>query len=190
KAVLLISAAPITVLMNSVRIAIGGVLVQYFGVDWLEGFTHFFEGWVIFLACIIILFGLARLMLFLHPAKMSLVEALDLDTDGLGTQAMRLQFVRPSAALIAAAAVMIAGVVAWQAVPQRSVVLPERDVFAVFPRQMGEWRQVGVPQTLEASVAKALKADDYHSVNFQRAAGEPSVGFFTAWYKNQSNGGV
>ncbi len=190
KAVLLISAAPITVLMNSVRIAIGGILVQYFGVDWLEGFTHFFEGWVIFLACIIILFGLARLMLFLHPAKMSLVEALDLDTDGLGTQAMRLQFVRPSAALIAAAAVMIAGVLAWQAVPQRSVVLPERDVFAVFPRQMGEWRQVGVPQTLEASVAKALKADDYHSVNFQRAAGEPSVGFFTAWYKNQSNGGV
>ncbi|MEO1456237.1 MAG: exosortase-associated EpsI family protein, partial [Pseudomonadota bacterium] len=59
-----------------------------------------------------------------------------------------------------------------EAVPQRSVVLPERDVFAVFPRQMGEWRQVGVPQTLEASVAKALKADDYHSVNFQRAAGE------------------
>lgn len=83
KAVLLISAAPITVFMNSVRIAIGGVLVQKFGIEWLEGFTHFFEGWVIFLACIILLFLLARIMLFFHPSKMSLVDALDLDTDGL-----------------------------------------------------------------------------------------------------------
>ena len=100
KAVLLISAAPITVFMNSVRIAIGGVLVQEFGVEWLEGFTHFFEGWVIFLACIVILFGLARLMLFFNPVKMSLVDALDLDTDGLLQQATRIKYVMPSAAMI------------------------------------------------------------------------------------------
>ena len=37
KAVLLLSAGPITVLMNSVRIAISGVLVQEFGIEWLEG---------------------------------------------------------------------------------------------------------------------------------------------------------
>jgi len=79
KAVLLISAAPITVVMNSVRIAIAGYIVQYWGLDWLEGFTHFFEGWVIFLACILILFLLARVMLFFNAQKMSLPEALDLD---------------------------------------------------------------------------------------------------------------
>ncbi|MFD2858357.1 exosortase [Seohaeicola zhoushanensis] len=95
KAVLLISAAPITVLMNSVRIAVGGVLVQKLGIEWLEGFSHFFEGWVIFLICVLILFGLARLMLFLHPSKMSLVEALDLDTDGLMSQFTRLRHVYP-----------------------------------------------------------------------------------------------
>ncbi len=190
KAVLLLSAAPITVLMNSVRIAIGGVLVQQFGVEWLEGFTHFFEGWVIFLACILLLFGLARLMLFLHPSKMSLVEALDLDTDGLIPQAMRLQFVRPSKALVSAAMIMAAAAMAWQAVPQRNVQIPERDVFALFPRQLDEWRQVGVPERLELAVARALKADDYHSVNFARSRDEPAVGFFSAWYKDQSNGGV
>ena len=190
KAVLLISAAPITILMNSVRIAIAGILVQHLGEDWLAGFSHFFEGWVIFLACIILLFALARVMLFLHPDKMSLVEALDLDTDGLVPQAMRLQFVRPSAALITAACLMVASAGLWQFMPQRSVAIPERDVFAFFPKQLDAWQQVGAPQTLEASVAKALQADDYHSVNYIRGADEPAVGFFAAWYKNQSDGGV
>jgi exosortase len=56
KAVLLISAAPITVFMNSVRIAVAGIIAQEYGTDWLDGFTHFFEGWVIFITCVAILF--------------------------------------------------------------------------------------------------------------------------------------
>ena len=92
KTVLLISAAPITVFMNSVRIAIAGLIAQYYGLEWLDGFTHFFEGWVIFIACILILFALARIMLFLHPVKMGLAEALDLETEGLATQAARIRF--------------------------------------------------------------------------------------------------
>ena len=101
KAVLLISAAPITILMNSIRIAVAGVLAQYYGVDWLEGFTHFFEGWVIFLSCIMILFGLAWLMLRLQRSPMRLREALDLNTDGLATQAKRIRTTAASPALIA-----------------------------------------------------------------------------------------
>jgi exosortase D (VPLPA-CTERM-specific) len=190
KAVLLISAAPITVLMNSVRIAVGGVLVQYLGIEWLEGFTHFFEGWVIFIACILILFLLARIMLFLHPQKMSLVEALDLETDGLLQQAMRLQFVQPSRALITATGLMLAAILAWQSVPDRQGTMAERDVFALYPRTLGEWQQVGSPEVLEPKVAQALKADDYRSVNFVRTASEPAVGFFSAWYRDQSDGGV
>ena len=82
KAVLLLAAAPITVLMNSVRIAVAGVIADRYGTEWLDGFTHFFEGWVIFIACILLLFLLARIMLFFQPVKMSVAEALDLDTDG------------------------------------------------------------------------------------------------------------
>ena len=65
KAVLLISAAPLTVLMNSVRIGVIGVLVNHHGIEQAEGFMHFFEGWIIFLLCVAILFlmaiGLQRL---------------------------------------------------------------------------------------------------------------------------------
>ena len=38
--------------MNSVRIGIIGILVDRYGIGQAEGFLHFFEGWVIFLACI------------------------------------------------------------------------------------------------------------------------------------------
>ncbi|MEC7257400.1 MAG: exosortase, partial [Pseudomonadota bacterium] len=120
KAVLLISAAPITVLMNSVRIAVAGLLAQEFGIEWLEGFSHFFEGWVIFLICVVLLFLLARIMLFFHPEKLSLVDALDLETDGLLTQAQRIRFVFPSAALITAALMTTAIALAWQFMPDRN----------------------------------------------------------------------
>ena len=106
KEVLLVSAAPITVLMNSVRIAIAGVLVNKYGIDSVEGFSHFFEGWVIFVACIALLFLLARILLFFQPIKMGLAESLDLDLEGIGTQAMRITLIQPSRALIISALVM------------------------------------------------------------------------------------
>lgn len=190
KAVLLISAAPITVLMNSVRIAFAGVLVQEMGLEWLEGFTHFFEGWVIFLICILLLFGLARLMLFFQPTKMGLTEALDLNTDGLAKQASRLRFVYPSAAMITVAGLMIAASLAWQGVPERGGDIVNRETFATFPRQIGNWQQDGRPLLLEKSVEVVLGADDYHSINLVNPDAAASVGFFSAWYADQSQGGV
>ncbi len=189
KAVLLISAAPITVLMNSVRIAIAGYIVNYYGLEWVEGFSHFFEGWVIFLACIILLFALAWLMLRLQPKKMSLVDALDLDTDGLVPQVARLRFVRPSAAMITAAVMMVGAAGAWQFMPARDIGVINRDSLVLFPRELGEWRQVD-QELLSTRVARSLGADDYHSVTFAKEGEPASVGFFTAWYEDQSQGGV
>ena len=56
KIVLLLSAVPIAVLMNALRIGVIGVLVDRYGIGQAEGFLHFFEGWIIFLSCIAILF--------------------------------------------------------------------------------------------------------------------------------------
>lgn len=190
KAVLLISAVPITVFMNSVRIALAGYIVNSYGVEWVEGFTHFFEGWVIFVSCVVLLFLLARIMLFFHPSKMGLAQALDLDTAGLVTQAARIRFVQPSAALITAALMMVTASLAWQNLPERSAVVIDRAPFALFPRQLGDWRQLGQADVLEAQIASALKADDYHSVNLVNPDTVASVGLFTAWYADQSKGGV
>lgn len=190
KAVLLISAAPITVLMNSVRIAVAGVLAQYYGVDWLEGFTHFFEGWVIFIACILILFALAWVMLRLQRTGMRLSEALDLDTDGLGTQALRLRLVQPSVAMITSALLLIGASLAWQLLPERGSAALVRESFLTFPRNLGAWEQEGPHMRLTPEVAQALNADDYHNVTLVQD-GAPSVGLFMAYYDRQGgNNGI
>jgi exosortase D (VPLPA-CTERM-specific) len=191
KAVLLISAAPITVLMNSVRIAVAGYIVNHYGIEWVEGFTHFFEGWVIFLICIVILFGLARLMLFLQPEKMSLAEALDLETDGLAAQAGRLRYIQASPAMITTAALTVALSLAFAALPDRSQTASiQRDSFHLFPRAIGEWRQAGLPETLDPVTAQTLGADDYHSVQLSHPSTQATVGLFMAWYADQTQGGV
>jgi exosortase len=143
KAVLLISAAPITVLDELGPHRVAGIIAQRYGTDWLDGFTHFFEGWVIFITCVAILFLLAWVLLKLQR-KMSLTEALDLETDGLMTQAARIRLVQPSAALIAAAGYR-AGRACWPGRPCPTAALRTiaRDSFAPVPAHLGDWEQDG-----------------------------------------------
>lgn len=56
RVVIFLSAIPITIVMNSFRIGMIGVLVEYQGIEMAQGFLHDFEGWIIFLACFSILF--------------------------------------------------------------------------------------------------------------------------------------
>ena len=56
KAIIFLSTLPITVLMNSFRIGVIGILVEYYGISMARGFLHDFEGWIVFMACVGILF--------------------------------------------------------------------------------------------------------------------------------------
>ena len=173
------------------RIAIAGVIADRYGVEWLDGFTHFFEGWVIFIACILLLFGLARIMMFFQPEKMTLAEALDLETDGLLIQAARLRFTRASAAMITSAVLMLSVAFSWPYVtPQRGTVMIERESFSYFPRALGNWRQAGPAERLSEGILNVLGADDYRSAWFTKEGENAPVEFFSAWYADQSKGGV
>lgn len=188
KAILLISAVPITVFMNSVRIAIAGIIVNNYGLDHVEGFSHFFEGWVIFLSCVVILFILAWVLVKLRRDRVGLIEALDLDTEGLGRQAARVRLVEASPALIFAAAIVGTLAIGWQFAPQRQTVTVDRDPFVLFPSSVGDW-SAGQSVTLDKSVEQVLGADDYLSVSLLQP-GTPGVDLFMAWYADQDRGGV
>ena len=190
KVLLLLAAAPIAVFMNSVRIALAGILVQRFGLEWLEGFTHFFEGWVIFMSSVLLLFGFAWILLKLNPRKMSLVEALDLDTEGVFPQLTRLKFTQASPALITATILMIVFLIALPLAPDRTYSAPDRPSFAVFPKQVGKWRQFGEEQSFTPAVERILAADDYHAVQFGQSPSSPTIDFFTAWYEDLAENGV
>src|SRR5262249_17017045 len=57
RALVFLSTIPITIVMNSFRIGMVGVLVDRWGMAMADDVLHFFEGWVIFLACAAILAG-------------------------------------------------------------------------------------------------------------------------------------
>jgi exosortase D (VPLPA-CTERM-specific) len=189
KALLLVAAAPITVVLNSLRIAIAGMIVQHWGVGWVEGFTHFFEGWVIFLAAVALLFLLAWFLVLLRRPRIGVIEALDLDTSGLGTQAMRLRLVQPSRALAVSAFLSLGLAAGWQAVPERPPVTVDRDPFGVFPSRLGDWTASPMPP-LDPNVERILAADDYYSALLSRPGAGAPVELFMAWYRDQMTGGV
>jgi exosortase D (VPLPA-CTERM-specific) len=187
KAILLLSAAPITILMNSFRIGVIGVMVDNFGIEHAEGFLHLFEGWVIFISCILILFALAWTLKTLSGDRRSLADALDLDTTGLGAQMARVLTIRPSTALSAAAIVTAALAGVWHLTPERASAEIQRTPLLLFPDQLGEWR-ASAAQRLDAEIEDVLAADDYLSIAFDRPDAEPPVDMFVAWYRKQTEG--
>lgn len=189
KAVLLVSAAPITVFMNSVRIGIIGIIVDNYGLEHVEGITHLLEGWVIFLASVLILFGMARLMLALQRSDMSLSEALDLDLSGLGGQIARIRHAAVSVALIAALTLTAGAAAGWRLAPERGAVAISRAPLASFPADLGGWRRRST-DTLDPSIERVLGADDYYSASYGRAESPAPVDLFFAWYRDQTRGGI
>ncbi len=187
KAVLLLSAAPITVLMNSFRIGMIGVLVDNYGIEQAEGFLHYFEGWVIFIACVAILFGLARLMQWIGRDRRPFHEALDLDVAGLGAQARRAFTVRTSGGLIAGALATLVVGAAWHLAPERAAADVPRDPFVLFPRTLDTWT-AGTSRRLEPEIAAVLNADDYLSVGYTSPEQALPIDLFMAYYEKQTEG--
>lgn len=181
KAILLLSAAPITILMNSVRIAFIGVIVDNYGIEHAEGFMHFFEGWVIFIICVLMLFGLAMLLQRLQKEPKPLAEALDLSFEGMGDEARRLFTNTRSVAMTFSMAMFVAVAVAWHATPEREPVVVERAPFVLFPREIGGWA-AGPSQPLPPNLEHVLGADDYRTGVYSKEGEAASVEFFSAYY--------
>jgi len=186
KAVLLLAAAPLTVLMNAVRIGVIGVLVDRHGIAHAEGFTHAFEGWVIFMACVLVLFAMAVALQRLTPDPLPLGRAIDLDFAGLGPQASRVLGIAPSGGMALAALAAAAVSVAFLAAPRPDPVTVERDPFLLFPRDLGVWS--GVRRPLEPEVAAVLGADDHVDITFDAPGEAAPVNMFVAWYARQTEG--
>jgi exosortase D (VPLPA-CTERM-specific) len=186
KAVLLLSAAPLTVLMNSVRIGVIGILVDRYGIEQAEGFLHFFEGWVIFLACISILFGMAVLLQRLTPNPLPLAEAIDLDTAGFGPIAARIFGIRGSWGLALAAALTLGVSTVWMTQRPAEAVVVAREPFALFPRQIGDWS--GSTALLDADIERVLGASDYLNATYATPLEPGFVNLFVAFYDKQTEG--
>lgn len=187
KVVMFLMAAPLTVFMNSVRIGMIGVLVNSYGIGQAEGFLHFFEGWVIFGACIGILFLTAILLQRLTPSPLSLRDTIDMDFEGLGAQAKRLLAIAPAAGVIVATLVSLTVSAAFLFFPEPDRIQPDRNRFSTFPRNIDSWNSYTIP--LEPAVEKVLNASDYINAVYTTSENPDGyVNFFAAYYDKQTEG--
>ena len=186
KIVLLLAAVPIAVLMNSFRIGVIGVMVDRYGIGHAEGFLHFFEGWIIFLSCIAILFGMAVAMRLMSGDRAPLGDAIDLDFSGLGAQLARVRTVVPAPSLKVAALATLAVSAAWSLAPAREPVRMERDPYALFPLAFDGWS--GASSVLDPAVEASLGADDYLSAYFRHPDEAAGVDLFLSYYYSQIDG--
>jgi exosortase len=71
RVLLAIAALPIAVAANSLRIVGTGVLVQYWDADKAQGFFHEFQGWLVFVASLAMLYLFHRVTRMVWRAKMA-----------------------------------------------------------------------------------------------------------------------
>jgi exosortase D (VPLPA-CTERM-specific) len=186
KTLLMLMAAPLTVFMNSFRIGVIGVLVNSYGLGWVEGFTHFFEGWVIFIACILILFLTAILLQRLRPDPLPFFQAIDLDTEGFGRILSRIIEIRARTVTLSAVAVTAGFALLTVALQPPTAPPLDRQSFTLFPSAVGDW--TGTRSTFDANVERVLGADDYVNAVYMTGAGETPVQFLAAFYESQTEG--
>jgi exosortase D (VPLPA-CTERM-specific) len=182
---LFLSSIPIAVLMNSLRIGVIGITVEYWGPRMAEGVLHSFEGWVVFMISTLILLLLAAWLARVGQSRTSLREALVVD---LGPSPARapgsLQRTLPASFLAATALTALATALTF-VLPERVELHPVRSAFANFPVTLGDWH--GQASALEGIYREQLKLDDYLLADYRRVADAP-VNVYIAYYDSQRKG--
>ena len=185
RSLLFLSSIPIAVLMNSLRIGLIGVTVEYWGLEMAEGILHQFEGWVVFMICTAALLAFAAVLTRIGSPNARLRDALMLDWGA------PLQKVAPSrtrslpSAFIAALVLACAIAAASFAMPERVEVRPNRISFSEFPLRLGSWE--GRHVKLDDVYQEALHLDDYLLADFARPSALP-VNVWVAYYDSQRKG--
>ncbi|HKJ60400.1 MAG TPA: VPLPA-CTERM-specific exosortase XrtD, partial [Hyphomicrobiales bacterium] len=185
RVVIFVSTVPVTILMNSFRIGVIGILVNEFGISQAEGFLHFFEGWVIFISCTVILYIEAwllwRFFTFGTP-RTSFV--LRFDSEGILRPLRQFVSARANVAFIGASIFVLLAGLAWQLQPAATVASVPRLPLGVFPMQIGEWG--GTATYLDAEIERVLAADDYLVANYN--FDNDQISLLMTYYKSQTQG--
>jgi exosortase D (VPLPA-CTERM-specific) len=186
KVVLFLSTIPITIGMNSFRIAVIGVLVNSYGIKQAEGFLHFFEGWVIFIACIALLYLEARLLGLIGAGETKDAGRFDINFSGSSAALQSAIGPVPHVRLMGSAMVLLVALGLWMSQAGKSPEPIARQTLAEFPMESDGW--TGKRGLLDRDVQKVLGADDYLLADFSSASGAPPVNLLVSYYASQTEG--
>lgn len=183
RVLIFLSVLPITILTNSARIALTGILVGEFGPGVADGFMHYFEGWVIFIVCQLILLGIIMLIERFTQRRHIL------DVQQFPEIAAVPRSGNPAIALdvrmVGAVGLVVVAMVGGWMVHGREEEVPARLSLKTFPLHLGDW--VATESSLDIETEQALGFEDYVLADYRRADGTP-VNFYVAFYASQRRG--
>ena len=184
RGILFVSTVPITILMNSFRIGVIGILVNYYGIEQAEGFLHDFEGWVIFMSCVLILF--AEIWIFARMEKQKFLQIFGLDIPSLPDLLHLNGRVRPNVQVLVSTALLVMAGIAALTISRPAPLIPVHAPLYTFPMQVGDWEGRDAP--VDQQSLDTLKVADYLMSVFTRTDDPMPVGLWIAYYDTQVQG--
>ncbi len=175
-----LSAAPITIVMNSLRIAMIGVTTTVWGSAAAEGLIHVVEGYVVFLASLAVLGLVTWGLLCLGKGGRFRYEYAGLAS---GPVLSSKPMIRGPVLAAAAFCLIMAPVLHLGPIKKRAEVIPDHPNLSVFLNPVHGWR--GTTSLLEPEVIKTLALTDYFLADYKREGHKASINFYLAYYKSQ-----
>ena len=190
---LVLSALPVSVFINGLRIGIVGVLVEFYGPQAAEGFLHLFEGWVLFMATLGFLLLEMWVLSKVHPlpGPERFLNRFSWEIIPDSTRPVRATSGVPPGtqvkipAYVGSLALILFVALLFPSIGERQEIVPDRLAFVDFSMRIGEWQ--GNPQPVEPQLISALRFDDYFLADYAAPGGEPLT-LYMAYYQSQRMG--
>lgn len=182
KAVIFITTIPITVLMNSARIAMVGILVDNWGNEMADGFLHYFEGWIVFMLCLAILLAEVWVFEWLGQ-KRPVMVAIDLPKIAIKSAHVKSNAINSPLSLYLLC--MFISIAVVNVLSSRTEIQPQRKEFSTFPLKIGQW--TGSEMGITKQETEVLGFTDYFMADFLNKENQ-SVNYYIAYYASQRKG--
>lgn len=187
RVIIFLSTIPITILMNSFRIGVIGVTVDQWGIQMAQGFLHDFEGWVVFMGCVGLLFLEIALFQLFSSQRRGVLDLVNLDVPKLSVKLKDFDLsARKQRPFLVALTLLLIVTPYFATLSERVEVAPPRQAFTHFPLTLNSW--TGHEGALEKDIIGTLKFTDYIIADYQTSNDSIPVNFYTAWYESQKKG--
>lgn len=200
--IIVLSSVPLTILSNSLRIALTGILSMRFGSAVVEGFFHDFEGLLIFLFTLVVLLLEIWILKWVFPDKKEAIDKVEEKTkiglenndqddveDEVESTADTAAYYKPklffkTPHFIVPIVLLLICIGISQGVEFREFQ-PMKESFKKFPMQIGNWQ--GRSHVMDQKFIDALNFTDYIMADYVDDTGK-SINFYVAYYASQRKG--
>lgn len=179
---------PVTIFMNSFRIGVTGILTEAYGSSHTEGFLHFFEGWVVFVASLIILIGIAWLLTNFLPHSPSFTKVFSFDHlfDNKESNALieKSNWQTKPTVIFLLVNLFVASLISSPFFQREDVIVDNKSL-TQFPSMLGQWR--ASESRLPPSIEAVAGASEYYYGDYLSTSND-KVNLYIAYYRDQKKG--